>query len=224
MSSTQTVTNYSNSTSSTSTSTSTSSKKSTGTVSKDMFMKMLIAQLQNQDPLNPMDGTQFAAQLAQFSTLEQLQNLNDTMSSIPTYMGSFSNAQVAGLIGKDATGKGNVLQVSGSSTKISYNLPSAVASGTISIYNGDGLLVDKLNIGSQKAGLQSTIWNSSKMTAGNYTFEIDAKDKSGSAVTVDKLVNGTITGVSFKNNQSYLVINGQEVAFSDVTKINTVSN
>jgi len=207
-----------------SSSSSSTTSKSTGTIGKDAFMKMLIAQLQNQDPLNPMDGTQFASQLAQFSSLEQMQNLNTTMSSIPTYLGAFSNAQVANLIGNEATAKGNVLQVTGSSTKINYNLPSDIASGTISVYNSSGSLVNTIKIGSQKTGQQSAIWNSSGQSTGNYTYQIDAKDKSGNTVKVDTLINGTVTGVTYKNNASYLVINGQEVAFSDVTKINKASN
>jgi len=216
----QTTTNYLSSSSS-STSTSTTTKNDIG---KDAFMKMLIAQLQNQDPLNPMDGTEFAVQLAQFSSLEQLQNLNTTMSSLPDYLGSFTNAQVANLIGDEATATGNVIAVNGSSTKINYNLPSDIAGGTISIYNSNGLLVDTISVGSQKTGVQSVTWNSDGQNTGNYTYEISAKDSSGNAVTVDSYLTGTVTGVSYKDNLSYLVINGKEVAFTDVLKINKTSN
>ncbi len=219
--STSVQTNYSNSSSSSS---STTSKTTSNDLGKDAFMKMLIAQLQNQDPLNPMDGTEFAVQLAQFSSLEQLQNLNTTMSSLPDYLGAFSNAQVANLIGNEATAEGNVIAVSGSSTKINYKLPSDIASGTISIYNSNGLLVDTLSVGAQKSGQQSFTWNSNGQDTGNYTYEISAKDKSGTSVTVDSYITGTVTGVSYKDNLSYLVINGQEVAFTDVIKINKKTN
>jgi len=204
-------------TSSTATSTTSTAKNTMG---KDAFMKMLVAQLQNQDPLNPMDGTAFVAQLAQFSSLEQLSNLNTTMSALPEYLGSFSNAQMANLIGNNATATGNVVEVSGSSAKITYRLPSNIQSGTIKIYNGNGSLVDTVKIGSQKTGLQSTTWNCSSQAAGSYTYEISATDSSGKEVTVDKMISGTITGVSFKDNLSYLNINGQEVAFSNVIAIN----
>jgi len=187
---------------------------------KDAFMKMMIAQLQNQDPLNPMDGTQFVAQLAQFSSLEQLQNLNEVMTSLPTYLGNFSNAQMANLIGNNATAAGNVVTASGSQASITYRLPSDIQSGSIKIYDMNGALVDTIKIGSQKSGLQSTIWNCSSQAAGNYTYEIGAVDRKGSEVTVDKMISGAITGVSFKDGVAYLTINGQEVAFSDVVKIN----
>jgi len=113
-------------------------------------MKMMIAQLQNQDPLNPMDGTAFVAQLAQFTSLEQLQNLNDVMSALPDYLNNFSNAQMANLIGSEATAAGNVLNVTGSTTKISYQLPSDIQSGTVKIFNSNGALVDTVRIGSTK--------------------------------------------------------------------------
>lgn len=219
--STSVQTNYLNSSGSSS---STTTKTKSNDLGKDAFMKMLIAQMQNQDPLNPMDGTEFAVQLAQFSSLEQLQNLNTTMSSLPDYLGAFSNAQVANLIGNEATAAGNVIAVSGSSTKITYKLPSAIATGTISIYNSNGLLVDKLSVGAQKSGQQSVTWNSDGQDAGNYTYEISAKDASGTSVKAETYINGTVSGVSYKNNLSYLVINGQEVAFTDVIKINKKTN
>lgn len=210
---------------STATSTATSAVSTAkNALGKDAFMQMLIAQLKNQDPLNPMDGTQFVAQLAQFSSLEQLTNLNTTMGSLPSYLGNFSNAQMANLIGNEATAKGNVIAVSGSSVKIAYQLPSDIQSGTIKIYDSNGSLVDTVKIGSQKTGLQNTTWNCSNQNTGNYTYEVNATDSNGKEVTVDKMISGTITGVSFKDNLSYLTINGQEVAFSNVIAINKSSN
>lgn len=200
--------------------TNSATKTADNTLGKDAFLKMLIAQLQNQDPLNPMDGTAFVAQLAQFSSLEQLSNLNSTMGALPDYLSQFTNAQMVNLIGNNAIARGNGLTVSGSSTKITYSLPSDIQSGTIKIYNSNGLLVDTVNIGSQKAGLQSTVWNSSRQGAGNYTCEISATDGKGQVVTVEKMISGIIGGVSFKDGLSYLTINGQEVAFSNVVAIN----
>lgn len=208
----------------TTSSTSTSTTSTSNTLGKDAFMQMLIAQLQNQDPLNPMDGTQFVAQMAQFSSLEQMQNLNDTMSTLPSYLGQFSNAQMVNLIGNEVTATGNVINVSGSSAKITYRLPSDIQSGTINIYNSNGLLVDTVKIGTQKTGLQSTTWNCSGQDTGNYTYEVSATDKNGTAVTVDKMISGTVTGATFKDNVSYLTINGQEVAFSDVISVSKLTN
>jgi flagellar basal-body rod modification protein FlgD len=187
-------------------------------------MKMLIAQLQNQDPLNPMDGTEFAVQLAQFTSLEKLTNLNETMSVLPTYLSSFANAQMVNLIGKEAVAAGNMIDVSSTSAKISYKLPSSIAGATISIFDANGEKVDTVKVGNQEAGMNSATWNCGNITKGKYTFTISAEDQSGRAVTADTLISGTVTGTSFKDNVSYLTINGQEVAFSNVVAINQSGN
>ena len=203
---------------------STTTAKKANTMDKDAFLTMLLAQLKNQNPLNPMDGTQFAAQLAQFSSLEQLQNLNTTMSSLPAYMKSFNNAQMVGMIGNEAVAKGNVVNVSGSTTNIPFSLPSDIQKGTINIYNSSGSKVGTASLGSLKAGINSVGWNTSGLSTGNYTFDISATDASGKAVTADALISGKVTGASFKNDIAYLTINGQEVAFSNVVAINKSTN
>ncbi|MFO7569290.1 MAG: flagellar hook assembly protein FlgD [Smithellaceae bacterium] len=191
---------------------------------KDAFMKMLIAQLKNQDPLNPMDGTEFAVQLAQFTSLEKLTNLNETMKVLPEYLGSFANAQMVNMIGNEAVANGNVIDVNSTSAKITYSLPSAVASATISIYNPSGLQVDTVKVGAQSAGLNSMTWNCGNIESGSYTYDIKALDKDGREVKVDKMLTGTVTGASFKNGGAYLTINGQEVAFANVIAINKPNN
>lgn len=207
-----------------STTSSTATAKKSNTLGQEAFMTMLLAQLKNQNPLNPMDGTQFAVQLAQFSSLEQLSNLNTTMSTLPDYLKSFTNAQMVNMIGYDAMAKGNVVNVSGAATNISFSLPSDIQNGTIKIYNSNGSQVGSANLGILKAGINSVAWNTTAVAAGNYTFEISAVDSSGNAVTADALISGTVTGASYKDGTAYLTINGQEVALSNVVAINKLTN
>ena len=202
----------------------TSTNTTNNVMGQDAFMKMLIAQLKNQDPLNPMDGTQFAVQLAQFTSLEKLTNLNETMKVLPEYLSSFANAQTVNMIGNEAIANGNVIDVSSTSATITYNLPSAIADATIKIYNSNGLLVDSVKVGSQNEGRNSITWYCGDIEAGNYTYDISAVDKNGKSVDVSTLLQGTITGASFKNGSAYLTINGQDVAFSDVLAINKANN
>ncbi len=204
--------------------TSSAATKKDNTLGQDAFMTMLLAQLKNQNPLDPMDGKDFAAQLAQFSSLQQLSTLNTTMSSLPTYLKAFSNAQMVGMIGNNAVAKGNAITVSGSSTNIPFSLPADIASGTLKIYNSSGAEVGSADLGSLKSGSNSITWNTSSVDTGNYTFEISAKDASGVAVTAQTLISGTVTGASFKNDVAYLTINGQEVAFSNIVSINQLTN
>jgi flagellar basal-body rod modification protein FlgD len=198
--------------------------KDNNVMGKDAFMQMLIAQLKNQDPLNPMDGTEFAVQLAQFTSLEKLTNLNETMKVLPEYLSSFANAQMVNMIGNEAVAKGNVIDVNSTSAKVTYRLPSAVSSATIKIYNPSGMLVDTLKVGSQEAGVNSMTWNCGNIAPGSYTYDISAVDQNGKAIAVDTLLQGMVTGASFKNGSAYLTIHGREVAFADVISINKITN
>ncbi len=202
----------------------TSTNTTNNVMGQDAFMKMLIAQLKNQDPLNPMDGTEFAVQLAQFTQLEKLTNLNETMKVLPDYLSSFANAQTVNMIGNEAIARGNVIDVSSTRARITYNLPSAIAGATISLYDANGLLVDSVQVGSQDAGQNAVTWYCGDMAKGNYTYSVNAVDKNGKSVTVDTLLRGVITGASFKNGSAYLTINGQDVAFADVLAINKIDN
>lgn len=191
---------------------------------KDDFLKMLIAQLKNQDPLNPLDGSNFAAQLAQFSSLEQLQNMNTKLQTLGTSFSSLNNVQVANLIGNEVSAKGNTTTVEGSTNTMYYNLPSDVKQGTVKIYNAEGTLMKTFSFGSQKAGINSLTWNSSNVSAGTYTFEVSATDSSGKDVSVTSMVTGKVTGATFKNNIPYLTVNGQDIAFADILSVRKPAN
>ena len=209
------------------TNTTTSATKSgtttTGTtksiLGQDDFMKMLIAQLQNQDPLNPMDGANFAAQLAQFSTVEQINNMSTQLKTMNASISAMNNAQITSLIGSQVTAQGNAINVTGSSSTLSYNLSSAIQKGTIKIYNSSGVAVKTLDIGSQNAGVNSVTWDSSGLPTGTYTFDIAATDKNGVSIPATTMVNGTISGITYKDGTPYITVNGQEIAFSSVSSI-----
>ncbi len=186
---------------------------------KDDFLKMLIAQLKNQDPLNPLDGTAFVAQLAQFSSLEQLQNMNTQMSSLSSSFTSINNVQVANLIGNEVSAKGNTSIVDGSTNTLYYNLPSDVKQGSVNIYNAQGALVKTQTFGSQSAGTNSLTWSCANLPAGTYTFEVTATDTSGKEITPTTLVTGKVTGATIKNGVPYLTINGQDITFADIVSI-----
>ncbi len=186
---------------------------------KDDFLKMLLAQLKHQDPMNPLDGTQFAAQLAQFSALEQMTNVNTQLGTVTAYLATLNNGQLASLIGNEVSAKGNTIKVEGSTNTVYYNLPSDVQKGTINIYDSRGTLAKTLSFGSQKAGINSLTWDCSKLSAGTYTFEVSATDSGGKAVSPDTMISGNVTGATFKNGVPYLTVNGLDVIFSDIASI-----
>ncbi|MDP3581475.1 MAG: flagellar hook assembly protein FlgD, partial [Ignavibacteria bacterium] len=169
---------------------------------KDDFLKLMISQLKNQDPLNPMDGTAYASQLAEFSSLEQLANLNssikDSMNANLALTESINNTMVATLIGKEAKIGGNELQVAGQDNiTLGYTMPANVKSATIKIYNEKGAFIKQIenvsiNEGSNKLSWDCSDNNGDKLPNGKYTFEVEAKNMNGDSLTIDTFKTGVI--------------------------------
>jgi flagellar basal-body rod modification protein FlgD len=218
------VTTLLNSTSSSSSSSSASSTSSSLTMGKNDFLKLFVTQLQNQNPLSPMDSANFTSQLAQFSSLEQLTNLNTSMSNLVDYQNSMQNVLAISLIGKTVQVAGNQAALSGTAD-INFNLPSATAKTTLSIFNSSGTCVRQVELGAESTGDVKYAWdgkNSQGVTLpnGQYTFSIAAADASGAAVTATTLMYGTVTGITFENSTTYLVLdNGQKVQFGSIRQI-----
>src|SRR6478672_814721 len=154
---------------------------------KDQFLKLLVAQLQHQDPMNPMQGDQMAAQLAQFSSLEQLQQINSTLTSQNSSFGSVLGAIQAGAaintIGHTITAIGNDIQVGGANgqTSVNVDLASAGASATVHVYNAAGVEVGTTTVGALSGGNHTSDISSvtKGLPTGAYTYKVDVKDSAG---------------------------------------------
>ncbi|MBI1938181.1 MAG: flagellar hook capping protein [Ignavibacteriales bacterium] len=211
-----------------STSTSTSSSSELG---KDDFLKLMIAQLKNQDPLNPLDGSEYAAQLAQFSSLEQLTNLNDYMKqSIDASLlltQSVSNTMATNYIGKEVKLSGEDLTLTGQdSITLGYNMPSAPKTAKINIYDSNGTLVKTISdiptsVGDNKLSWDLTDNSGNKLKDGDYTFEVEATTVSGEDMTVDVFKYGVIDGIRFTDNGTEFLIDGAGYSVADVLEITT---
>ncbi|MBN1547772.1 MAG: hypothetical protein JW902_14065 [Syntrophaceae bacterium] len=199
---------------------SSSTTAKTTSLGKDDFLKMLVAQLKNQDPLNPMDGTEFAAQLAQFSSLEQLTNINSQLQNLELYQTTMNNSQAVNLLGREVSvSQGNQFQADGSNASFSYNLEQDAAQILISILDASGNEVDQIVTGKQTAGLQTVTWNQGNKSDGLYSYTVTAVDAEGNTVNTETMMTGKVTAVQYKDNAIYLTVNGQEVAFSDVVSV-----
>jgi flagellar basal-body rod modification protein FlgD len=197
---------------------------------KDVFLKLLVTQLQNQDPLNPADSTEFTSQLAQFSSLEQLSNVNENLDTLKLYQASINNAQAVGFIGKEIVSKGNALEIrSGDSAQCEFELGDAAEKVVVSIYDVTGDYVGEIMGSSLDAGKQSLTWdakdrNGNTVPDGTYTFEIKAEDKDGQEIKVNTYSKGIVSGVIFENGVTYLVVGNQRVSINDVVQIRLASS
>ncbi len=200
------------------------------TMDKDAFLKLMIAQLKNQDPLNPMDGTEYAAQLAQFSSLEQLTNLNDSVSqsmeSNYYLTQSINNTLIATLVGNDVKVSASSIKYSGQEQiDLSYNLPSYASDCKINIYDSKGTLVRTIDNAELAEGENKLSWdftdnNGAKLPAGSYTAKIEAHSAStNEEMSVALFKYGTIEGVRFGENGTLLVVDGGEYSLSDIVEI-----
>ena len=192
---------------------------------KDDFLHLLITQLQHQDPLNPTDSVEFTAQLAQFSSLEQLGNVNDNLKELKNFQASINNSQAVSLIGKDITAKGSHLRLTDARpVECQFSLDEDAAVAVISIYDHTGEFVKSFEGQKLSAGSQTMTWdgldkNGNRMADGDYTFEILAADATGRDVGATTFNNGTVDKVIFENNQSYLVSGNQTIALGDVIQV-----
>jgi len=196
---------------------------------KDDFLKLLVTQLSNQDPLNPMDGQQFAAQLAQFSSVEQLLNINESMAAQAELTGllsqSMSNSIATGLIGKQIVSSGNQIGLSDSgATPVGFKLDAAADGVTITIKDAADKVVRTIKLGSMNSGMHEISWDGknddgARLPEGVYAFEIQGNDADGNSVTASPIMKGTVDRVSFGAEGVLLWMGGVSVSLAAVQSV-----
>ncbi len=195
------------------------------TIGRKEFLKLFTTQLRFQDPLNPLKSTEFTAQLAQFSSLEQLLNINKNLSGILTYQNSLNNALATNLIGRTVVVDGTGIDYNGSDVTISYSLPESAAELKLNIYDQSGTLVRSVDLGSSESGDGSCTWdgrdnNGNTVPEGTYTYEFQAKDGDGNTVEVSTNTESRVTGITFDNGITYLELeNGERVSLGEIKEI-----
>ncbi|CUU06081.1 flagellar basal-body rod modification protein FlgD [Candidatus Thermokryptus mobilis] len=196
---------------------------------KDDFLKLLITQLNYQDPLNPIQSSEFASQLAQFSSVEQLYNINSNLlrsidASYATNR-SITNALVSNLIGKSVSVYGDVLYLDpAQGASFGYELKGDAKEIEIKIYDSDGNVVRSFKLDGRKKGRYDFAWDGKDssgrdLPAGNYNVKISALDKDGKAVAVDTYIIGLVEGVRYKPDGAVILINGVEYSIADIVEI-----
>lgn len=193
---------------------------------KDAFMKLMLTQMKHQDPTNPMQAHEMASQLAAFTSVEQLQNLNSTMDGLKKSQAPIQQFEALNLIGKSVAGdSAQLTRVKGdTSHSFQYRLQKEAETVNVSVKNANGEVVRKLSLKAQKAGGNSVEWNGQdergiEQPPGDYSLGIEAVDKMGQRVGTETAFDGVITGVNYTGEGPLLLIGNRTIKFSDVRKI-----
>ncbi|MBI4805097.1 MAG: flagellar hook capping protein [Desulfovibrio sp.] len=193
---------------------------------KDDFLSILVAQLENQDPFNSTDPAEMIGQLTQFSMLEQMTNMNTTLTSALTALNLQTATSAASYIGKTVMASGYSLSVEdGTASSTTYTLDSDVTTLKAYVYSSDGDLVRTVNIGSKEAGDYTFQWDGldsdgKVVDDGTYSIAIAGSDADGNEVTASTTVSGVVTGVSVSSGTIMLTLkDGREVSLSNIQSV-----
>ena len=193
------------------------------------FLQLLVTQLKNQDPLSPMQSQEFAAQLAQFSSLERLMSIDDNLKqgidSDMLLAQTINNTLATTFIGKEVLSQGdNIALLSGQTAPLSFELGDNAQKVTVKIYDENDNLVRTIEISELDRGRHTIEWdgndeNGNALAGGNYRFEVEALDGDENPVNVQTYSRGIVSAVKYENGQPVLIVNGKEVYFGDIVQI-----
>jgi flagellar basal-body rod modification protein FlgD len=200
------------------------------TLGKDAFMKLMLTQMKYQDPNNPLQSHEMAAQLAQFSSLEQLSNIHGTLESMKNQNAPQTNYQALALIGKRVSGDSSKLNRAVGDTKhgISFELMGDAAAVKVTVKDAGGNVVRKLDFGKMKKGSNTVEWNGLRddggaARPGEYRISVEGQNPTGGKIFAKTAFSGRITGLNFTNEGPVLMVGNQSVKLSDVRKIEDAS-
>jgi flagellar basal-body rod modification protein FlgD len=199
-------------------------RKTHNKLGKDGFLKLLSHQLQNQDPMKPADQKQFAADLAQFSQLEQLSNLNTKFDKMDANAPQESKFYGASFLGKEIMTKGATISYDGETTQtdIPFYLEKPAKNVVVNIFDSRRQLVGQLEAEELGRGQQNLVWNGKQLdgqraTKDEYTVQVRAFDREMNPFKGETKATGVVTGVNFENGETVLTLsNGKQVFLRDV--------
>jgi flagellar basal-body rod modification protein FlgD len=189
------------------------------------FLQLLTTQLQNQDPTQPMDNTAMIAQLAQFSALEQMTNMNTTLTSMLTQQGTSLETNAASMVGKTAVFTTDQVGLTqGANATVVANLSGPATNVNMVIQDSNGNTVRTMGLGACQSGSNTFTWDGkdgsgNQEPTGTYTVQLSATDINGNAVSLTQSGSAPITAVVFNNGTPSFVAGGTTLQLSDITQI-----
>lgn len=196
---------------------------------KEDFLRLLVTQLRNQDPIDPVKGEEFAAQLAQFSSVEQLQNINANLENnleMDLLLNqALNNTLATTLIGNKVKAVGNsVTKTASEDSEMHYRLTSPAQKVTINITDANGMVVRTVELNGQMSGDHSFKWDGkdnsgNELSEGVYQFSVAAEDGNGNNVDALTFISGVINSIRYNNGNAMLLLGDVEINMSDVFEI-----
>ena len=191
-----------------------------GAGSEDRFLKLLVAQLSNQDPLNPMDNAQMTSQMAQISTVSSIEQVNASLGGLASQLASLQMLQASTLVGRSVLVEGSQLAISEGRAGGAIDLAARADSVTIEILSAGGRVVDSIDLGRQEAGRHAFEWDASRHAGVvSASYRVSATS-AGKAVAATQLVRDQVEAVSADGGVMNVQLRGLgSVAYSTVKAI-----
>jgi flagellar basal-body rod modification protein FlgD len=201
---------------------------SNDTIDQEQFLLLFVEQLQNQDPLNPLDVNGMTEQLAQFSSLEQLFAINDNIESLAERLDSGQTLDPLGFLGADVTVPGDTITVAaGEVSGLMLDVPAEAAGVEVTITGEAGQSVRQIALGPQPAGeldLGAAGVDLTDLDDGEYTVSASGVADDGSPIDIATFIRGTVTGIDPRAQPPVLLLGDQEVQLVDVRRIDSASD
>lgn len=198
--------------------------KSVAQESEDRFLKLLVTQMKNQDPLNPLDNAQVTSQMAQLSTVSGIEKLNAALQAMSSSFASSQSLQAAGMIGRSVLAPGSSLLLQNNTAAGGFELATSVDRAVVNIKDAAGNVLHSMDLGVQKAGNVMFQWDGKtdsgdQAASGSYTFEVSAV-QGGKKVDATLLALGKVGSVSL--NASGVTLNTDVLGSVDVTTVKQI--
>ena len=202
----------------------TTASSSSNGVAKDEFLRLLVAQLQNQDPLTPQDGTEFVAQLAQFASLEQVAETNERLANLEAAQSANLRAGFTNLVGRTVVARTDTFAIPMKASSLSVDLPSSAREVTVTIVDSNGRAVRTLELGGRELGRTNFDWDGlddrgTPVSPGTYRMMVSATAADGSPLGASTLVTAPVDSLDFGTGQVQFRAGGASFGASDIIEI-----
>ena len=192
---------------------------------QDAFLSLLTTQLQNQDPSNPMSNEDFIAQLAQFTSVEQLMGMRELLQEQSYGIAALNSSSMANLLGTEVTAMSDRFNYSGEGeVELSYNASQAASGVTVRVMDDAGNVVDTMEIGAIEVGDGTITWDGrgidgDRLPEGEYRFVVSGHDSEGNEVAIEEQLIGIVDEMDYTTGNPRPSVNGIPVELGDILRL-----